>query len=181
LLPSVLIRGLFFSAGGRGRPRSQDSCTSLYAIAPQGLLRAQPAVSTCRRVACAPRHWQRVDRLSAICQGSISISHRWITNTGQIRTTTSLYKILRFLAWDGILCDMGKHTHIELTSEERTELEKLIRTGNAPARTHTRARILLLSDRSQGQKRTDQEVADAVLCCVTVGEILKKTKSSRGE
>jgi hypothetical protein len=78
---------------------------------------------------------------------------------------TSLYKILRFLAWDGILCDMGKHTHIELTSEERTELEKLIRTGNAPARTHTRARILLLSDRSQGQKRTDQEVADAVLCC----------------
>jgi hypothetical protein len=59
---------------------------------------------------------------------------------------------------------MGKHTHIELTSEERTELEQLIRTGNAPARTHTRARILLLSDRSQGQKRTDQEVADAVLC-----------------
>jgi len=71
---------------------------------------------------------------------------------------------LRFLAWDGILCDMGKHTPIERTSEERTELEQLIRTGNAPARTHTRARILLLSDRSQGQKRTDQEVADAVLC-----------------
>ena len=69
--------------------------------------------------------------------------------------SASLYKILRFLAWDGILCDMGKHTHIELTSEERTELEQRIRTGNAPARTHTRARILLLSDRSQGQKRTD--------------------------
>lgn len=59
---------------------------------------------------------------------------------------------------------MGKHTHIELTTEQRTELEQLIRTGNAPARTHTRARILLLSDRSQGQKRTDQEVAEAVLC-----------------
>jgi len=71
---------------------------------------------------------------------------------------------LRFLVWDGILCDMGKHTPIERTSEKRTELEQLIRTGNAPARTHTRARILLLSDRSQGQKRTDQEVADAVLC-----------------
>jgi transposase len=40
----------------------------------------------------------------------------------------------------------------------------LIRTGDAPARTNTRARILLLSDRSQGQKRTDQEVADAALC-----------------
>jgi len=71
---------------------------------------------------------------------------------------------LRFLAWDGILCDMGKQTPIERTREERTELEQRIRTGNAPARTHTRARILLLSDRSQGQKRTDQEVADAVLC-----------------
>jgi len=82
-----------------------------------------------------------------------------------LKSPTSLYKILRFLAWDVILCDMGKHTHIERTREERTELEKLIRTGNAPARTHTRARILLLSDRSQGQKRTDQEVADAVLCC----------------
>lgn len=59
---------------------------------------------------------------------------------------------------------MGKHTHIELTEEQRTALEQLIRIGDAPARTHTRARILLLSDRSQGQKRTDQEVADAVLC-----------------
>ena len=59
---------------------------------------------------------------------------------------------------------MGKHTHVELTKEQRTELEQLIRTGDAPARTHTRARILLLSDRSQGQKRTDQEVADAALC-----------------
>jgi hypothetical protein len=59
---------------------------------------------------------------------------------------------------------MRKHTHIERTREERTELEQRIRTGNAPARPHPRARILLLSDRSQGQKRTDQEVADAVLC-----------------
>jgi len=59
---------------------------------------------------------------------------------------------------------MSKHTHIELTPEQCTELERLIRTGDAPARTHTRARILLLSDRSQGQKRTDQEVADAALC-----------------
>jgi len=59
---------------------------------------------------------------------------------------------------------MGNHTPIERTREERTELEQRIRTGNAPARTHPRARILLLSDRSQGQKRTDQEGADAVLC-----------------
>lgn len=59
---------------------------------------------------------------------------------------------------------MGKHTYIQLTEEQRTELEQMIRVGNVPARTNARARILLLSDRSQGQKRTDQEVAEAVLC-----------------
>lgn len=59
---------------------------------------------------------------------------------------------------------MGKHTHVALTQEQRTELEQLVRSGNAPARTSTRARIMLLSDRSQSQKRTDQEVADAVMC-----------------
>lgn len=59
---------------------------------------------------------------------------------------------------------MGKHTQVVLTPEQRTELEQLIRTGDAPARTHMRGRVLLLSDRSQGQKRTDQEVAEAALC-----------------
>lgn len=59
---------------------------------------------------------------------------------------------------------MGKHVSIELTEGQRQELEQLIHAGNASARTQTRARILLLSDRSQGQKRTDQAVADAVLC-----------------
>jgi transposase len=59
---------------------------------------------------------------------------------------------------------MGKHIHINLSDEQRQELEHLIRTGNAPARTYTRARILLLTDRSQGQKRTDGEVAAALLC-----------------
>lgn len=63
-----------------------------------------------------------------------------------------------------ILQVMGKHLQIRLTEEERNELEHLIHTGNTAARKQTRARILLLSDRSQGQKRTDQAVADAVLC-----------------
>lgn len=62
---------------------------------------------------------------------------------------------------------MGKHTKIELDQNERTELEQLIRSGESAARKQTRARILLLSDRSQGKKRTDQEVADAVLCHVS--------------
>jgi len=46
-------------------------------------------------------------------------------------------------------------------------VEQLIRKGDAPARTNTRARVLLLSDRSQGEKRTDREVADAVLCSLS--------------
>ena len=62
---------------------------------------------------------------------------------------------------------MGKHICIELTQEQRTQVEQLIRKGDLPARTNARARILLLSDRSQGEKRTDREVADAVLCSMS--------------
>jgi transposase len=62
---------------------------------------------------------------------------------------------------------MGKHICIELTQEQRTHVEQLIRKGDLPARTNARARILLLSDRSQGEKRTDREVADAVLCSMS--------------
>jgi transposase len=70
---------------------------------------------------------------------------------------------------------MGKHQHIELKEAERTELEQLIHAGNAPARKQTRARILLLSDRSQGQRRTDRGVAEAVLCSLsTVGSIRRR-------
>jgi hypothetical protein len=70
---------------------------------------------------------------------------------------------------------MGKHQHIELTENQRQELDHVIHAGNASARTQTRARILLLSDRSQGQKRTDQAVADAVLCSLkTVRNIRRR-------
>jgi hypothetical protein len=70
---------------------------------------------------------------------------------------------------------MSKHTSIELKTDERTELEQLIHMGHAPARQQTRARILLLSDRSQGQKRRDQDVAEAVLCSLsTVGNVRRR-------
>jgi len=59
---------------------------------------------------------------------------------------------------------MSKHRIINLNVEQRQELEKLIHSGQAPARTQTRARILLLLDRSQGQQRQDGAVAEAVLC-----------------
>lgn len=70
---------------------------------------------------------------------------------------------------------MGKHRHIELTQEQRTQVEQLIRKGDLPARTNTRARILLLSDRSQGEQRTDQEVATATMCSHgTVGNVRRR-------
>jgi hypothetical protein len=74
----------------------------------------------------------------------------------------------------GILGGMSKHLHIELTEDQRAELEQLIHAGNAPARKQTRARILLLSDRIRGQKRTDQEVADAVLCSTSTVRSLRR-------
>lgn len=70
---------------------------------------------------------------------------------------------------------MGKHTQIELKPDERTDLEHLIHRGNESARKLSRARILLLSDRSQGQRRSDQAVAEAVWCSQsTVGNIRRR-------
>ena len=69
-----------------------------------------------------------------------------------------------------MLLVMSQHLHVYLSDQQRQHLESLIRKGNTPARTQTRARILLLSDRSQGRRRTRQAVAQASLTCsVTVG------------
>jgi putative transposase len=61
---------------------------------------------------------------------------------------------------------MSKRRIINLSQEERQELEKLIRSGYCAARVQTRARILLLLDRSQSEQRRDKEVAAAVMCSV---------------
>ncbi len=50
-----------------------------------------------------------------------------------------------------------------LTAEQRAELMQLLHRGESSARTQTRARILLLSDRSQGPWRSAPAVAKAVL------------------
>ena len=65
---------------------------------------------------------------------------------------------------------MSKPVSITLTDPQRAHLDNLIRKGNAPARVQTRARILRLSDRSQGQKLSNKAVAEATLTHpVTVG------------
>ena len=74
----------------------------------------------------------------------------------------------------------SKHIRICLTEAERTQLQTLITSGNAPARTQTRARILLLSDRSVGPPKTEAEIAAVLLCKVllcnknTVGNIRRR-------
>jgi len=70
---------------------------------------------------------------------------------------------------------MGKHRQVELSEQQRAELERMMRSGKASARTLTRVRILLLSDRSQGQQRTLAAVAEAVMCSVsTVGNVCRR-------
>src|SRR5579871_1229284 len=65
---------------------------------------------------------------------------------------------------------MSKHIPLYLTSEQRSELETLIKSGKSAARVQTRARILLLTDRSQGQFRTDKDIAEVLHC--TPGTVL---------
>lgn len=72
---------------------------------------------------------------------------------------------------------MSKSSHVvvHLSTEQRTSLETLIQSGSAPARTQTRARILLLSDRSQGLRRTEEQIAEALLCNKnTVGNVRRR-------
>lgn len=75
---------------------------------------------------------------------------------------------------------MGKHRHIYLDEEERILLNQLIRKGESGARVQTRARILLLSDRSQGRKRTLAEVADSALCSVGTVRNVKRNYFAGG-
>ena len=65
--------------------------------------------------------------------------------------------------------------HINLTEKERTELSQLIKSGKHPARVLGRARILLLLDRSRGQKRKLHEIAEAMMTSPgTVSNVKKR-------
>jgi hypothetical protein len=62
-----------------------------------------------------------------------------------------------------------------LTAKQRDHLRQLTRCGNAPARVQTRARILLLADRSQGQRRTYQQITQALsVSGVTISAICRR-------
>ena len=69
---------------------------------------------------------------------------------------------------------MSHHLHVYLNDEQKAHLHNLVRRGTCSARVQTRARILLLSDRSQKEKRTREAVAEATLTCsVTVGRVCR--------
>lgn len=59
---------------------------------------------------------------------------------------------------------MSKHVIVTLTEEQRSTLLNLIHSGTAPARTLTKARILLLLDSSQGKPHTEVEIVAVMLC-----------------
>ncbi len=59
---------------------------------------------------------------------------------------------------------MSKHTSLTLTPEQRQQLETILRTGHHKARALTRVRIVLLLDRSQVKRYTDQEIAELLGC-----------------
>jgi len=61
---------------------------------------------------------------------------------------------------------MATRSVVKLSEKERAHLRGLLRRGVAPARVQTRARILLLSDRGRGERRTDEQVAAAVVTSV---------------
>ena len=70
---------------------------------------------------------------------------------------------------------MSKHQAIYLTDAQRTTLNTLSRAGSAPARTHTRARILLLRDHDQAEPFTDEAIAKALRCHRnTVGNVRRR-------
>jgi transposase len=70
---------------------------------------------------------------------------------------------------------MSQHLSVTLTQQQRQQLEQMTRSGNAPARVQTRARILLLADRSQGERRTHRQIAEALdVCGVTISALCRR-------
>jgi transposase len=57
---------------------------------------------------------------------------------------------------------MSEPVSVSLTQEQRDYLRHLTRSGNAPARVQTRARILLLADRSQGERRSHLQITESL-------------------
>ena len=70
---------------------------------------------------------------------------------------------------------MSQHAQIYLTPDQRHVLEEILHRGQSPARVQTRARILLLSDRSQSGRHPAGEIAQVLFCSESsVGNIRRR-------
>lgn len=64
---------------------------------------------------------------------------------------------------------------LHLTSQQRKQLDSLVRSGTAQARTLTKARLLLMTDYSRGGHRTDEEIASVLgVSLPTVGRVRRR-------
>ena len=76
---------------------------------------------------------------------------------------------------------MNKRYRVDLTPDQRSLLEALIRTGNAPARTQTHARILLKADcGTEAPAWTDTTIALACDVSVPTVERVRKAFVTKG-
>lgn len=70
---------------------------------------------------------------------------------------------------------MSQHLLVSLTTQQRHDLIQQVRSGVHPTRVLTRARILLLADRSQGERHTHKQIAQAIQVCeMTVSNICRR-------
>jgi putative transposase len=67
--------------------------------------------------------------------------------------------------------------HVQLTAQERTQLEMYVRHGKKSARAITRARILLLSD----AEHSDEDIMETLgICRQTIYNVQKKYHENKG-
>lgn len=70
---------------------------------------------------------------------------------------------------------MSTHAKLHLSPQQRMQLEKLVRSGQALARTVTKARVLLLTDYSTGQHMTDEDIAATLQVSMpTIGRVRRR-------
>ena len=70
---------------------------------------------------------------------------------------------------------MRTHLQLHLTSQQRKQLDSLVRSGTAQARTLTKARILLMTDYSRGGHLTDEEIASVLgVSLPTIGRVRRR-------
>ena len=70
---------------------------------------------------------------------------------------------------------MSQALSVFLSDDDRRSLVDLTRKGNAPARVQTRARILLLSDKSRESGRTQAQIAESLgISTPTVSTICRR-------